>query len=61
MRTRRSPRNQQRLYKALGAQLAAAVASDQPVPVPYVKVEGERVFDAITRLGIVHASHYSDL
>lgn len=61
MRTRRSPRNQQRLYKAIGAELAQAAAPEGPEPAPYVKVDGERVYDAVKRLGIPHSSHYSDL
>lgn len=62
MRTRRSPRNQDRLYTAIGHDLQqAAGTANQPVPVTYTRVEGERVYDAIKRLEIPHANHYSDL
>ncbi len=61
MRTRRSPRNQDRLYKALGVDMAQAGTQPEPQPSAYVKIEGERVYDAVVRLAIPHANHESDL
>lgn len=57
MRTRRSPRNQQRLYKALGAELQRAAADAELISA----VDGESLYDAVVRLGIEHDNHESDL
>jgi hypothetical protein len=53
MRTRRSPRNQDRLWRELGQQGA------QPQPVPYDWAP--TLYDEVVKRGIPHADHYSDL
>lgn len=57
MRTRRSPRNQDRLYKAIGADLQRAAADAALVDYH----DGETLYSAVKRLGIEHDSHESDL
>jgi len=54
MRTRRSWRNQDRLYTAIGRDLARAAAADTAAPV-------ESLYQAVIRLGIDHDHHESDL
>jgi len=55
MRTRRSWRNQDRLYKSLGQDLAKAASGQAPPPTD------ESLYAAVVRLGIEHDSHESDL
>ena len=54
MRTRRSPRNQQRLYRELGRQIGAT-----PKPEPYTWAP--TLYDECVKRGIPVASHESDL
>ena len=53
MRTRRSPRNQQRLWRELGQQGA------KPTPEPYVYAP--TLYDEVIKRGIPYGNHESDL
>lgn len=53
MRTRRSPRNQDRLWRELGKQ----GAQPEPAPIVYAVT----LYDEVVKRGIPHSSHFSDL
>lgn len=61
MRTRRSPRNQERLWKALGGVPSGKADQGGSTPPHSTSYTPGELYDLVVARGLEHDSHYSDL